>query len=256
MTEESSNDFLESSKQKEYFSLAAKIDERLVSSSVWGERRSGVSLRNNLYNESDLLNCLKVMVSLTGGGEYDEIVLLENGGNAVSFVNSSNCVQGGIRLVVYCGNSISSMSWRSSLPENVVVVNFSKVSKLLKRKEREEILVKFLLTVSNQNTRLRVEDGALKELMNNYGKTLSNSVCITDFHEMCFIDRDVSGKMELVNSRIVSFLAEEGLCKKYDRAGRQEIEQMVGRVENQLLMRSLPLRKKLKFLSRVFGVSK
>ena len=95
-----------------------------------------------------------------------------------------------------------------------------------------------------------------KELMNNYGKTLSNSVCITDFHEMCFIDRDVSGKMELVNSRIVSFLAEEGLCKKYDRAGRQEIEQMVGRVENQLLMRSLPLRKKLKFLSRVFGVSK
>lgn len=256
VTEESSNDFLESSKQKEYFSLAAKIDERLVSSSVWGERRSGVSLRNNLYNESDLLNCLKVMVSLTGGGEYDEIVLLENGGNAVSFVNSSNCVQGGIRLVVYCGNSISSMSWRSSLPENVVVVNFSKVSKLLKRKEREEILVKFLLTVSNPNTRLRVEDGALKELMNNYGKTLSNSVCITDFHEMCFIDRDVSGKMELVNSRIVSFLAEEGLCKKYDRAGRQEIEQMVGRVENQLLMRSLPLRKKLKFLSRVFGVSK
>ena len=110
--------------------------------------------------------------------------------------------------------------------------------------------------MSNPNTRLRVEGGALKELMNNYGKTLSNSVCITDFHEMCFIDRDVSGKMELVNSRIVSFLAEEGLCKKYDRAGRQEIEQMVGRVENQLLMRSLPLRKKLKFLSRVFGVSK
>lgn len=253
------NVFSKSLKQKEYFSLAAKIDERLASSSVWSERRTSVPLRNNLCNEGDLLKCLKVMVSLTGGVEYDEIILLENGDNAISLVNASNCAQEGrciIRLVVYCGNSISSMSWRGSLPENVVVVNFSKVSKLLRISERNELLIRFILIISNAKSYLRVEPGALKEFMEIYWGTLSNAVCVTDFHEKYLVDRNAQGKKDLVNSRILSYLTDSGLYKKSERKSRQEIEKMVGRVENQLLMRSLPLRKKLKFLSRVLGVSK
>lgn len=194
-----------------------------------------------------------------GGVEYDEIILLENGDNAISLVNASNCAQEGrciIRLVVYCGNSISSMSWRGSLPENVVVVNFSKVSKLLRISERNELLIRFILIISNAKSYLRVEPGALKEFMEIYWGTLSNAVCVTDFHEKYLVDRNAQGKKDLVNSRILSYLTDSGLYKKSERKSRQEIEKMVGRVENQLLMRSLPLRKKLKFLSRVLGVSK
>ena len=82
--------------------------------------------------------------------------------------------------------------------------------------------------------------------MEIYGETLSNAVCVTDFHEKRLVDRNAQGKKDLVNSRILSYLTDSGFYKKSERKSRQEIEKMVGRVENQLLMRSLPLRKKLK----------